>query len=504
MSTLSNTEICIEETATTTPDRALQHSRLRKMARAFAWSGTGMWATQLFTWIATFTVARILVPADYGLIGMANIYVGLVLEVSEFGVGMTVINLQELTEEQTGQLNTVSILMGAAAFLLSCLVAYPLGRFFHSERLPMLLIAMSVIFVITAFKTVPNALLEREMRFKELAKIEIASYLSYAAVTLVSAFLGFGYWCLAIGLVVVTSVSTFLTVRRRPYRFRWPNMQALHYPIKFSGHILGSAMAWYAYSNSDFLAAGRVLGQAALGIYTLAWTMASAPVDKITNLMVRVLPSFFAAAHMEKETLRSYLLTLVEAVALFVLPLTLGLALVADQFVALVLGAKWMPIVVPLRILLCYATVRALTNILGPLLNAKRKAHFIMWVNIAAAIYFPIGFFLAARWGTTGVAMAWIILYPFLATPLFWRAFHEIEMRPAEFLRALWPAVSGSVPMTMAVLLFRHFAPAGWFLIARLSSEIAIGGIFYCMTVLTMHSKNIRNLYQIVRPGVHA
>jgi O-antigen/teichoic acid export membrane protein len=217
-----------------------------------------------------------------------------------------------------------------------------------------------------------------------------------------------------------------------------------------------------------------------------------------------VLPSFFSAAHMEKEMLRTYLLALVQAVALFVLPLTLGLALVADQFVALVLGAKWMPIVTPLRILLCYATVRALTNILGPLLNAKRQAHFIMWVNISAAIYFPIGFFLAARWGTTGIATAWIILYPFLAAPLFWRSFREIEMRPADFLRALWPAFSGSVLMTAAVLWFRHFAPAGWPLIACLATEIAVGGIVYIMTMLTVHSRNMRNLYQIVRPGLHA
>jgi PST family polysaccharide transporter len=474
------------------------------MAKAFVWAGTGMGATQLFTWVVTFTVARILNPADYGLIGMANIYVGLVIEASEFGVGMTVINLRELTEEQTGQLNAVSVLMGAAAVLLSCLVAYPLGKFFHSDRLPALLIAMSMIFVITAFKTVPNALLQREMRFKEIAKIEIASYLTYGVVTLVAAFLGFGYWCLALGLVAMTTVSTALTMRRRYHRFFRPHMSSLRYPIKFSGQILGSAMAWYAYSNSDFLAAGRMLGQSALGIYTLAWTMASAPVDKITNLMVRVLPSFFSAAHMEKETLRTYLLALVEAVSLFVLPLTLGLALVADQFVSLVLGTKWMPIVTPLRILLCYATVRALTNILGPLLNAKRQAHFIMLVNISAAIYFPIGFFLAARWGTTGIATAWVILYPFLATPLFRRSFREIEMRPRDFLRALWPALSASILMTAAVLSFRHFAPPEWPLIARLALEIAVGGIVYLTTMFTVHARNVRDLYQIVRPSLHS
>jgi PST family polysaccharide transporter len=504
MATVPEVGLDVTQHSPATSEASAHHSRLRKMAKAFAWSGTGMWATQLFTWIATFTVARILVPADYGLIGMANIYVGLVVEVSEFGVGMTVINLQELSEEQTGQLNTLSIVLGAVAFLLSCLVAYPLGKFFHSERLPMLLIAMSVIFVITAFKTVPNALLEREMRFKEIAKIEIASYLTYAAVTLVSAFLGFGYWCLALGLVAMTSVSAFLTVRARYHRFFWPRMNSLRYPIRFSGHILGSGVAWYAYSNSDFLAAGRMLGQAALGTYTLAWTIASAPVDKITSLMVRVLPSFFAAVYKEKEALRAYLLTLVETIALLILPLSVGLALVADHFVLLVLGAKWMPVVLPLRILLCYTTVRALTNILGPLLNAKRQAHVMMWSNIAAAVYFPIGFFVAARWGTTGIAAAWLILFPILAVPLFWRTFREVELHYTHYLRALWPALSGSLVMGATVISLRYFLPAELPLMVRLPAEVIAGAIAYIASMLLLHRKDVLRLYQIVRPRTRA
>lgn len=498
---ISKQEIDIAASSTRADVALLQHSRLRKMAKAFAWTGVGMWATQLFTWIATFTVARLLTPADYGLIGMANIYLGLVLEVSEFGLGLTIINLQDLGKEQTQQMNTLAVVLGGVAFLLSCIVAYPLGVFFHSPRLPLLLIVMSAMFLITAFKTIPMALLQREMEFKTLARIEVVSSLSYAVSTMISAFLGFGYWCLAIGLLTMITVATVVTLLQRHPGFLWPRMSSLRYPIKFSRHIVGTGLAWYSYSNSDFLAAARMLGQSALGVYTLAWNIASAPVDKLTNLMQKVVPSFFAAAYKEEEALRSYLLTLVEAVTLIILPLSLCLALVADQFVAVVLGAKWMAVVMPLRILLCYATVRALTNILGPLLNAKRQAHFIMWVNAAAAVYFPIGFFVAARWGTTGIAAAWIVLYPFLAAPLFWRAFRAIEMPGREYLRALWPAISGSIVMSAAVLLFRHFAGAEWPLGFLLIAEILLGALTYGLAMLTMHPKNVRNLYQIVRPG---
>jgi PST family polysaccharide transporter len=470
------------------------------MAKAFAWSGTGMWSTQLFTWLATFTVARLLAPSDYGLIGIAQMFVGLVMEINDYGLGLTVVNLRDLTRRQIGQLNTVSILFGATAFCLSCLVARPLGVFFRMPHLPLLIIALSVTFLISAMKTIPAALLQRNLQFRTLAGIEAASYSTYAATTLITAFLGLGYWSLVIGLVSLSLCSATMTLRQSRHCFAWPDLRSLRYPLKFTGHILASGVSWYVYANSDLLAAGRVLGQSAVGAYTFAVTLASAPADKITGLIQRVVPSFFAAAHEEKPILRSYLLTLSEIVFVFLLPATLGLAIVADQFLTVALGPKWLPAVTPLRILLIYATAKALTNTLSPMLNAQRQSHYTMWTNVAAAIYFPIGFFIGARWGTAGIAATWVVLYPCLAVPLFWRTFKEIELGWAAYARALWPAFSSSILMGLVVILLRMSLPA-WPSPARLAIEIAAGAATYSLCMLALHRSELRRLYRIVRPG---
>ena len=486
--------------APTSPSSAPE-DHLHTMAKAFAWSGTGMWSTQLFTWLATFTVARLLAPSDYGLIGVAQIFVGLVMEVNDYGLGLAVVNLRDLTERQIGQLNTLSVLFGATAFCLSCLVAHPLGVFFRMPHLPLLVIALSVTFLISAMKTIPSALLQRNLQFRILAGIEAASYSTYAASTLLTAFLGFGYWSLVIGLVALSLCSATMTLRQRRHCFAWPDMRSLRYPLKFTGHILASGVSWYVYANSDLLAAGRVLGQSAVGAYTFAVTLASAPADKVTGLIQRVVPSFFAAAHEEKPILRSYLLTLSEIVFVFLLPATLGLAIVADHFITVALGPKWLPAVTPLRILLIYATAKALTNTLSPMLNAQRQSHYAMWTNVAAAIYFPIGFFIGARWGTAGIAATWVALYPFLAVPLFWRTFREIELRWTEYARALWPAFSSSILMALAVILLRMSLPAVWPVSARLALEIAAGVAAYSSCMLGLHSSELRRLYRIIRPA---
>lgn len=500
MSIVSESPInLVAEAATATA--AIHAGSLRKMAGAMAWTGAGMSSTQLLTWIATFTVARLLTPSDYGLIGMATIYTGLVLALSEFGLGLTVVNLQDLTQEQVAQINTLSVLFGILAFLISLLVAFPIGAFFRTAQLPALIIVMSAAFIITSFKTIPLALLQRELQFKTIARIEAIASLFYALTTILAAVAGMKYWSLAVGGLALIAAQTVLTLQRQRSKFLWPYFQTLRFPMQFSRHIVASNFSWYAYTNSDFLMAGRFLGQSALGVYNVAWMLASAPVEKITGIIMRVVPSFFAAAYTEKSALRSYVLTLAQVIFLLVLPLSMILIILADQLVFAVLGPKWMLAVTPLRILACYMAVRSLTNIWGPLLNAQRQSRFTMWTNVTAAIVFPIGFFFGSHWGTTGIAVAWIALFPLLAIPLFWRAFREIEMPPMQYLQAIWPAVGASLIMSVFILLLRTSLPANWPVYAKIVPEIFSAGVAYLGTMLILFPQILKHLYRIFRPA---
>ncbi|PSH03201.1 MAG: hypothetical protein CXZ00_13610 [Acidobacteria bacterium] len=489
----------VTRSAVTSQTSEEHRTTLHNIAKAFAWSGGGMWSTQLFTWVATFTVARLLTPDDFGLVAVAYLCIGIIAEICG-SLGWAVVNLQELSESQIGQINSLAMILGVAGSLLLLVSAHFIGAFFRMPHIPTILFWTSLIFLLTAVKTIPAALLQRDCEFKTLAGIEALSYFAYAICTVLLAFLGAGYWSLVAGLVSMSAVSALLTLRARWHCFRWPTRNPLNTPLRFSTHMLISSVAWYTYSNSDFLAAGRMLGQAALGAYTFAWNLASAPVEKTAKLVLRVMPSFFAAAHREPAALRAYLLTVAEVVSVIVVPLSVGLAIVADQFLLVVLGEKWGPTVNPLRILLAYATVRALTNILGPLLNAKQQTAFTMRTNVAAAIYFPIGFLIGARWGTSGIATTWVLLYPLLAVPLFRRAFYEIELHWVDFLRALWPACSSGFLMAVSLLVARRVLPETWPKLGNLVIEVVIAAVVYSCSLLILHSHNVRRLYHIVRP----
>ena len=471
----------------------------RTMIRAMAWTGAAKWATQLFTWASTIVVARILVPSDYGLFGMATIYLGLVALVSEFGLGQAVITLREMSSEHIAQLNTLSVAAGGLLFAISCVAAKPLGQFFHAPKLPAVVVVMSLGFLISGAQVVPDALLQRDLRFKLLASFDTLRGFVQTLTTVVLAWLGFNYWSLALGSLAGVVTYVVLSVGARPHGFGWPRVSEIKRALGFSGDVLGSRVAWYVYSNSDFMVAGRMLGAAPLGSYTIAWTVASTPVEKITNMITRVTPAFFSAVQDDKPELRRYLLRITEGLALLTFPASFGMALVADQFVLFALGPKWAAAAMPLRLLSFYAALRSLTTLFPSILNARRLSRFVMWNTVCAAVAFPVAFYYSSRWGTTGIAATWIVLYPLITAPFMWRTFVDIELSTWDYLRSWLPALRGCLIMTVVVVGVRMVVPPAWPLGVRFTISVLAGGLSYLAVLGVSERERLRGFIALVR-----
>src|SRR5205809_6242760 len=396
------------------------HGEARALDRSFlrvvAWTPAAKWASPTLCWVSWLIVARLLTPEDYGLVGMAAIYLGLITLVAEFGLGTAVLAVRELSGAQINQLNGLAVLLGLASLVASCVVAIPLGRFFHAPQLPLVVAAMSTTFVITSFKTVPLALLQRELRFKALALIDVGQALVLAISMIGLAVAGFRYWTLVCGGVLGALISTGAVLRLRHPPLAWPRLRSLKHATTLSSNVLISRLCWYASANADFLVAGRILGKAALGFYSVGWILANVPVDKVTALVGQVTPAFLSAVQTDHAALRRYLLRITEGIALITFPVSVGLALVAQDFVLVILGSKWSATIAPLRLLAAYAAIRSITPLLPTVLHTIRDTRFEMWNMVAAAVVMPTSYYLSVqRWGTVGLAAAWVLVDPIFA-----------------------------------------------------------------------------------------
>lgn len=450
------------------------------------------------TWASTIVVARLLTPDDYGLVGMAAIYLGLVALVSEFGIGSAIVTLHDLSEKSVEQLNGLSVVVGVCMFALSCAVARPLSIFFHTPQLVPVVLVLSTSFVVGSFRSVPNSLLQRDLKFRDIAAIDSARALFAALAAITLAIYGLHYWALVLSEVSGVFLATVLTVLRRPKKLAIPRFRTIESAVTFSRDVLVSRLSWFVYSNSDFLVAGRVLGRASLGAYDFAWTLINMPVEKITAMIGGVTPAIFASVQHDVSQLKRYVLGLTEGIALVAFPFSIGTALVAHDLILGVFGEKWAPAIAPLRLLAAYTTIRSIMPILPSALTVLRRTRFLMYYSITLALLYPGVFFFASRYGILGIAGAWVVLYPLSALPLWWLTFKLIST-PGEYFGSLRAATVSVAIMTVAVGTALSLLPPEYPRLLRLGIEVVVGAISYSGAVLLIFPDRVRTFRKTIR-----
>jgi O-antigen/teichoic acid export membrane protein len=492
-----------EALAAETDDAARHADTDRSLVSGVAWTGGVKLMAQLLTWVSTFVVARHLSHEDYGLVGYATMYMALVTLLSEFGIGSAVIVLRRLTRDQVAQINTLAVLFGVGGFVISCLMAVPLARFFNAPLLPPVIVAMSGAFIVSSFRTVPQSLLQRDMRFKRLAVFEAANAVVVALASVVLAVNGFGYWTLVAANLLGAALSTGMVLAQNRHPFAVPHLPTLTEALNFSKQLIVGRLSFFWLSQSDNLLAGKFLGQGALGHYGFAYTLSMSVLEKTSGMVLRVTPALFARVQDDPPALRRYLLGLTQGISFVTFPLTIGMALVANDFVLAVLGEQWRPMVRPLQLLAAYAAVRSLLPLCSQLLVATRKgAKRDARQALLTAVVMPGAFFIGSHWGITGIAAAWVLVHPFFARRLMNWALQKVNLTFRDYFRSWWPAASSAAIMAAAVVAADIALPASVPPVAVLATKIGVGAVAYVAAVFVLHRQRVlafRQLYRSIR-----
>jgi len=498
----------VSNSSVETIERAPARGQLdRSLFGGIAWTGGVRWASQIISWAGTLVAARLLTPADFGLVGAANVYIGLVEQVSEFGLGVAIVRGRVRDALTISNLNAVAICLGIGFTILSMIAAFPLAAFFReTELLRPVLMSLALTFVFAGIRIVPRALLAVDLQFKRLAVVEAAEVLASTVLIVVLALLGWRHWAIVSGLLGGSAASTALAVIWRRNPIRWPRpFSRIREPLSYGLHITGTRVAWYAYNQADFAVVARMLGKVALGFYSFGWQLASIPVQRISALVSHVAAPGFAKVRDDTRELGRYFLLLTEALALTALPISIGMTLVADSLVRVALGDTWAPAARPLQLLGLYAAVRTLSVLYPNVLQVVGKAREVFVYTVVMAVVLPVAFIIGAWYaGTTGVAAAWMVCYPIGVLPLARLALKVTGLTLGRYVRALAPPVASTALMAVAVLLGRVLGPEHRDPLAGLLLDSVVGAGVYAILLLTLHRHrvdSIRNLWRRERRG---
>ena len=463
-----------------TPDKLQEQRNLdTRFAGGLAWTAGAKWATQILTWASVLAVARLLSPSDYGVGGIAGIFFGLTNVLAEFGLGTAVLHMPELDRRTLGQLHLFSLLLCTGICAVSMLAAPGIAWFFRSEHV-LFFAATNLGFLTTGIQAVPYGLLQRDMDYRRLALLEAVGATITAVVTVTTAWFGWGFWALLAGPWVGNLSSAALLCHWKRVPFEWPRWSDIRKPVEMGRHLAVSRVAAAAYASADGIVIGRTMGEAVLGTYRMAMNLASAPAEKISGLIMRTATPLFANVMDDLPLVQRYYRIIVELLSLAIMPLMLGLAIVAPQAVLLILGPKWVAATRPLQWLGLFMIVRVLGVVAEQVLVSQRLTRFTMRMSILSFITMPLAFYMAARWwGADGVAAAWITLAPVTVLPLLFIVLRSIKMSAREYGAALLPALSGSAAMVVALLAINSQLPASLSVAMRLSVQVGLGGAVY-------------------------
>jgi O-antigen/teichoic acid export membrane protein len=467
----------------------------RSLVRGIAWTGGTKWTGQAVGWAATLVVAHILNPRDYGIYSVATLYLGLLTLLAEFGIGTAILVIRNLSHEEIAEINTLALSLGALGFAISCAAARSLAAFFHQPALVRVVVSLAAGFAFSSLQSVPLAILQRGLKFKRLGVFDLLRSLTVASVSIVLAWNGFAYWTLVLASLTGTVLFTVLIFTASPVGLRLPSKQTLSKVAGFNSALIMSRLAWYGYSNADFLVAGRMFGSDVLGVYTMAWTLATMPLEKLHGVLGSVTTAQFSAVQNDHAQLRRYLLGLTGSISLIIFPLLAGLAVTAPNAVAVVLGAKWTPSVPSLQVLAIYGCLRCAMPLLPSLLVAMGDVRYTMWISIASAALFPLGFFVAGRhYGIVGIAFAWVLLYPLNAASLLLRVRKKVGLRLADYVREMREPAIACMTMMAAVLAVYLVPALRSHIRIELTVQVLTGVLVYVGVMYTIGKRRLRSL----------
>jgi O-antigen/teichoic acid export membrane protein len=469
--------------------------------KGVAWTGFAQLTAQALRLGITALLARLLLPADFGVVSMALIVIGFILVVNDFGLTAALVQRRELEEHHLLTAFTTNLVVSVLLTGLTVLTSPIVAQFFRTRAVQPILVALSAGFLLGAPGLVHQALLQRTLQFRALALAQLIAEISFGVVGVGLALAGGGVWALVGGFLSRTAVQTTLLWAFSEWRPSRLTLDTEHFRelFGFSSNVLGSQIVNYLGGNVDYLVVGRMLGDTALGYYTLAYSLTMFPRMRIVAVISRVAFPAFSAVQSDSARLRSGYGQMVKYVSIVTFPLVVGLALVAREAIGVLVGPNWYPAVRPLQILCLGALLASVGSTFGSVLKAKGRPDVELWMNLVSIGLLTGLVLIGIRYGIEGVAIAVTLKSLFLILLFAGIVMRVIDMRWSDLVAALRPATLASAVLLITLLLLRaalHRLP-GVSDLAFLLAAVLVGALSYLVGLYFVAREALVTLLQM-------
>jgi O-antigen/teichoic acid export membrane protein/capsular polysaccharide biosynthesis protein len=471
-------EEAVEATLAGPPDRS---ELRRRTARGVAWMGLSTAGQAVLQLVFVSLLARLVVPAEFGLVSGALIAVYFTTVLAESGVGAAIVQRTVLAREHIRVAYTISVGLGVLCWAVLAAIAPQIEDLLRLPGLTPILRVVALIFIINNL-TLSDYLLARRLQFRRLAFAESTAYaVGYGGVAITMAAMGYGAWSIVGGQLAQSSLRTILVTCLAPHSIlpsfrRGPAKELLSFG---AGYSIGRIGLW-ASSQVDNLVVGRYLGPASLGLYGRAYQLVQLPANVFGQVANEVLFPAMATVKDDRGTLRRLFRLGIGFMAALALPVSVLAAVTSKSLVLVLLGKDWLPLRAAFDIIIFGLLFRTCGKLIDALTKATGAVNRRAWRSLLFALLVFAGAFIGQRWGLHGVAIGVFaaLTINYLVTSQL--CLSLVEMRRRDFALAHVPGLILSVVAGAVGLLAESLLKAaGVSVFARLAIVwfVAIGSV---------------------------
>ena len=359
--------------------------------------------------LSVIVLARLLVPEDFGLVAAVGPIVAFVALFQNLGLQQAVVQRPVITEQQLNRMFWVMAGVGLACTLIVLLVSPLVAWFYGDPRMRDITIAAGLPLLLGSMAGLPLSLLNRHLRFGQLAMIDIANAFFGFAAAAVGAYCGLGYWSLLLGSGVSAAVSLVVAWQLSRWKPGRPDFRIDRDIMSFGANLTGFNLANFFARTLDNLLIGKYSGAIELGYYDRAYKLLLFPIQNIIAPLSRVIIPLLSRIQDDKPRFRDLYLQTLWVLAFVTVPGVAALICTSEQVVDILFGPKWQA-VTPIFVWLGLAgLVQSVSNTTGWVFICQGKTRTMFRWGVYSSATTIAAFAVGLPWGATGVAAAYAI-----------------------------------------------------------------------------------------------
>jgi len=421
------------------------------------WLAMGNVARRLLEFAYGVILARLLVPADFGMIVTVQVFTGVVGLFASGGMGQALIRAKQADERDFTAIFTFQMGLGLLIYLSFYIAAPFLADFLENPLYKDLIRVSSISFLLRPFTQIRNAWLSREMRFKTLTYMRLGAGVMTGVFSVAMAWFGLGVWSLTLSGLFSTFITNVVMSRFTPLRLRFNlDLAIIRKHGAFGMKITASSFITYLRNEAKHLIISKMAGPAFLGLFNKAESMARIPNQMIMPATME--PLFRGLSKIQDnldQTKYMYYRSITLLMA-YTAPLYVLLWWVAQPFIYVVYGEKWQDAGSPMSILALGGFFLNLIYPSSAVLSAQNRLGKEMIAQLLNLGFIIIACYLGLGWGLEGVAWGIILGHALMAVHMYWLVLQTLPTRVTDLFRAVLPGL-GLALLVFSVLALTHF-----------------------------------------------